>query len=220
MTPVWLFDLDNTLHNAGVHIFPHINRAMTVYLARRLDLSHEEASALRMHYWSRFGATLRGMVRNHAERPADFLAATHQFPDLGALLVFDRALLASLRALPGRKYIFSNAPRSYVDEVLRLTGLDHVMDGSFAVEDLGYQPKPQIRAYRAVLRRLKVPASRCIMVEDTAMNLRPAHCLGMRTVWITPHAAPRPLWVDLQLRNARQLRRGLRRIQTSAGGKS
>ena len=25
----WIFDLDNTLHNATVHIFPRINRAMT-----------------------------------------------------------------------------------------------------------------------------------------------------------------------------------------------
>ena len=30
--PVWLFDLDNTLHNASPHIFPHINRSMSLYL--------------------------------------------------------------------------------------------------------------------------------------------------------------------------------------------
>jgi putative hydrolase of the HAD superfamily len=24
-SPVWLFDLDNTLHNASPHIFPHLN---------------------------------------------------------------------------------------------------------------------------------------------------------------------------------------------------
>lgn len=205
MTPVWLFDLDNTLHDAGAHIFPHINRAMTAYLAQRLELSLEEAGALRSHYWTRYGATLRGMVRNHGERPARFLAATHRFDDLPAMVVFDRALLAQLRRLPGKKYIFSNAPRSYVDEILRITGLARVMDGSFAVEDLGYHPKPQIRAYRAVLRRLKVPAQRCIMVEDTAMNLRPARQLGMHTLWITPRPAPRPPWVERQYRNARNL---------------
>jgi putative hydrolase of the HAD superfamily len=25
--PVWIFDLDNTLHDADPHIFPHLNRA-------------------------------------------------------------------------------------------------------------------------------------------------------------------------------------------------
>lgn len=204
MKPIWLFDLDNTLHNAGVHIFPHINRAMTAYLAEHLQLSLEEAGALRMRYWRQYGATLRGMVRNHGTRPAHFLHATHQFDKLPEMVVFDRALLAHLSHLPGRKYIFSNAPRSYVDEILRITGLDRVMDGCFAVEDLAYHPKPQIQAYRAVLRKLRVPARRCIMVEDTAENLRPAKKLGMRTVLIS-RALKKPQWVDKRLLSARRL---------------
>ena len=32
----WIFDLDNTLHNATVHIFPRINRAMTEYVQTHL----------------------------------------------------------------------------------------------------------------------------------------------------------------------------------------
>ncbi|GAB2901027.1 pyrimidine 5'-nucleotidase [Uliginosibacterium flavum] len=203
--PVWLFDLDNTLHNAGVHIFPHINRAMTAYLAEHLQLSLEAASTLRWQYWTRYGATLRGMVSNHGTCPRHFLHHTHQFENLASMLVFDRALLAHLRQLPGRKVIFSNAPRQYVDAILRLTGLDKIMDESFAVEDLGFHPKPQIRAYRAVLKKLKVPAHRCIMVEDTAINLRPAKQLGMRTIWIY-RAVKKPLWVDQRLNSARQIR--------------
>ena len=34
--PVWLFDLDNTLHHASHAIFPQINRLMTAYVARVL----------------------------------------------------------------------------------------------------------------------------------------------------------------------------------------
>ena len=36
LSPVWLFDLDNTLHNADAGIFYIINRAMTDYMAQRL----------------------------------------------------------------------------------------------------------------------------------------------------------------------------------------
>ena len=32
---VWLFDLDNTLHNATPHIFPHINRSMRQYIEQQ-----------------------------------------------------------------------------------------------------------------------------------------------------------------------------------------
>ena len=46
-SPVWLFDLDNTLHNADAGIFYIINRAMTDYMAQRLKLSEEAASDLR-----------------------------------------------------------------------------------------------------------------------------------------------------------------------------
>ena len=34
----WLFDLDNTLHQATPHIFPHINRSMTEYIERHLGV--------------------------------------------------------------------------------------------------------------------------------------------------------------------------------------
>ncbi|MEN9879697.1 MAG: hypothetical protein RIQ55_343, partial [Pseudomonadota bacterium] len=34
--PVWVFDLDDTLHHATPNIFPHINRAMTAYIERHL----------------------------------------------------------------------------------------------------------------------------------------------------------------------------------------
>lgn len=50
---VWLFDLDNTLHNADAGIFTLINRAMTRYMARRLKLSESAASDLRQDYWHR-----------------------------------------------------------------------------------------------------------------------------------------------------------------------
>src|ERR687893_480495 len=85
--PVWIFDLDNTLHNAGPHIFPHINRSMTEYLQRELGLDAEGASALRQQYWKRYGATLLGLMRPHGTDPRRFLWETHQFPDLARMLV-------------------------------------------------------------------------------------------------------------------------------------
>ena len=58
--PVWLFDLDNTLHNATPHIFPHINRSMREYIERHLAVDKHEATRIRQHYWERYGATLLG----------------------------------------------------------------------------------------------------------------------------------------------------------------
>ena len=71
--PVWLFDLDNTLHNASPHIFPHINRSMTHYLEQHLGLAPDDANALRTHYWHRYGATMLGLMRHHGTDPDHFL---------------------------------------------------------------------------------------------------------------------------------------------------
>lgn len=201
---VWLFDLDDTLHNASAHIFPRINAAMTAYVAKHLEVDTATANALRMQYWHRYGATMLGMVRQHGTNPRHFLHHTHQFEQLEKLVVFDRALLKHLRHLPGRRYLFSNAPRAYLDAILRITGLHRVLHGSFAMEDLGFHPKPQKQAYQTVLRQLKVAPARCIMVEDSLQNLREAKRLGMRTIWIS-RTTRRPLWVDEKIRSPRQL---------------
>lgn len=204
--PVWLFDLDNTLHNASPHIFPHINRSMTSYLERHLSLSSDEANALRMHYWHQYGATLLGLMRHHKTDPHHFLHETHSFERLHKMMVFDRALKGMLKKLPGRKIVFSNAPRKYVEAVLGIMGIRNLFDEVASIETLNMQPKPGISAYRCIIRRYRLNPRRCIMVEDTAVNLRTARKLGMRTV-LVGSGTRQPAYVSVKLRSILQLRR-------------
>ena len=106
--PVWVFDLDDTLHHATPHVFPHINRAMTEYIERHLSLDYAAATALRQLYWKRYGATLLGLIRHHGVDPHHFLAQTHNFENLSSLLITAPALADTLKQLPGRRIIFSN----------------------------------------------------------------------------------------------------------------
>lgn len=208
--PVWLFDLDNTLHDASPHIFPHINRSMTAYLMRHLAIDEAGADALRVHYWKRYGATLLGLMRHHDTDPHHFLAETHRFESLSDLMVFDRALKAMLRRLPGTKIVFSNGPRAYAQAVIAAMGLRSRFHAVFGIEDMGFHPKPGIRAYRHLLRAHRLNPRHCVLVEDTAENLRPARRLGMRTVWVS-RSPRRPAHVDYQLLSVLALRRlGLR----------
>ena len=129
---VWIFDLDNTLHDATPYIFPHINRSMTAYLQQHLGLDQQAASELRVHYWRRYGATLSGLMKHHGTDPRHFLWHTHQFPQLPPMVLREPRLRHVLKKLPGRKLLFSNAPQHYVHAVLRLLRVD---DPRFA--DLG-----------------------------------------------------------------------------------
>ena len=51
MKRTWLFDLDNTLHDASHAAFGPTNRAMTEYIVEHLGLPFDDAWALRQHYW-------------------------------------------------------------------------------------------------------------------------------------------------------------------------
>jgi putative hydrolase of the HAD superfamily len=209
--PVWLFDLDNTLHDATPHIFPRINRAMTDYIMRELSVDEPQANALRQRYWSRYGATLRGLVAHHGIDPGHFLWHTHQFPDLDSILIHDRALKFLLPRLPGRKVLFSNAPEHYAKAVLARIGIGRCFDAVYAIEHLRLRPKPEVSAYLRLLSDLRIPASRCIMVEDSADNLVTAKRLGMRTVWVST-CTRRPPCVDFVVRHIGDLyRRNWRR---------
>lgn len=182
---------------------------MTAWLVRELRLSHDEADRLRVHYWHRYGATLLGLMRHHGTQPRHFLHGTHDVEALRPGIVFDRAIRHMLRRLPGRKIVFTNGPEHYARAVLRATGLESLIEGVHAIEHSRYAPKPRLGGFLRLLREHRLTASRCIMVEDTADNLRTAKQLGMRTVWVSRSATHHP-YVDLRVGSALELRRALR----------
>lgn len=223
---VWLFDLDNTLHDASRAVFGKLNGSMTDYIERHLGLPTDEANALRMHYWRRYGATLLGLERHHGIRASHFLAQTHQLPGLEAQLRMPLADRLALKRLPGRKVLLTNAPLDYAKRVLMALDMASVFESIVSIEGMRtfgqLRPKPDLRMMKVVLARLKLPAHRCVLVEDTLDNLRPVRQLGMRTVWMqryirhdfkrnlhgpqlggSPHR--RPAWVCAKIRQLRSL---------------
>jgi putative hydrolase of the HAD superfamily len=226
--PVWLFDLDNTLHNASHAIFPSISAKMNAYMADVLGdgVTPAEAhlvDAARMLYWQRYGATLLGMIKHHNVRAADFLHQTHAMDDLPSMIRAERGLGRILRRLPGRKILLTNAPQRYSSDVLRHLRLQRHFSHHIAIEAMHVhrqlRPKPSALLLRKLLRKQNVRASRCILVEDTLANLKSARPLGIRTVWITqylrmadpigtarlPKTLNLPMYVDVKVQSVRQL---------------
>jgi putative hydrolase of the HAD superfamily len=185
---LWLFDLDNTLHNASLASFPGIEAGMTAYVERELALASDAAHALRELYLRRYGTTLLGLVRHHRVQPAHFLHETHVLPELEALAHGHPHDFAALRRLPGRKVVLTNAPRAYTLRVLRAIGAERHFDDVVSIEDMSMfgqlRPKPDARMLRAVAARLKAHPSRCVLVEDTLQHLKAALSIGMATAWM------------------------------------
>ncbi len=208
----WIFDLDNTLHDARAHVFPQMNRAMTAYVQNALGLDEAAAGELRAHYWRRYGATLLGLMRHHGTDPRHFLLETHRFTHLEQILRKEPGLRQALRQLRGRRIVFSNAPAHYARAVLKALRIADLFDDVFSIEHTRFRPKPDAYGFLRLLRRNRLAASQCIMVEDTLDNLRTAKKLGMRTVWVS-HAHNAPAYVDARVRNIRELQRAGERLR-------
>ena len=185
---VWLFDLDNTLHDASHAAFGETNAAMNAYLIDHLGVDHDEAARLRVHYLQRYGATLLGLVRHHGVKASHFLEETHRHPGLEQRLRTSAHDRAALQRLRGRKFILTNAPRDYTLRVLNTLKLADLFDGVISIEDMTMfgqlRPKPDARMLRHIAARLKVRTSDCVLVEDVLENQRAARRVGMRSAWM------------------------------------
>ena len=203
---VWIFDLDNTLHDARPHIFPSMHAQMNAYLRRRFGLDEEGANAMRRFFWERYGTTLRGLVRHHGEDAKKFIRETHQFPELDAMVVGDNALGHALARLAGKRLGFSNAPRHHVEGVLRALGVARWFDAVYTIENTRYRPKPAFQGFRVLLRAHNLDAHRCALIDDMPENLRAAKRLGMSTVWVSNEARRAP-FADLRVNSVTELPR-------------
>jgi putative hydrolase of the HAD superfamily len=201
---VWIFDLDNTLHDAAVHIFPSMHEQIQAFLKKNFGVDDEGASRMRSDFWQRYGTTMNGLMRHHGTDPRRFLAETHVFPELADMVVHENALHHALARLGGRKLMFSNAPRHYVKEVLRAMGVGRFFDAVYTIEDARYRGKPAAHGFHVLLRNHDLDPHRCCFIDDSLDNLRTGHRLGMSTVWVSP-LKRKPSFVDVRVASVTEL---------------
>lgn len=193
----WVFDLDNTLYPAECDLFAQIDQRMTDFVARFLRLDRDVARATQKKYYAEHGTTLNGLMTMHGMKPEEFLAHVHEI-DLSPL-PRSPELVSAIKALPGKKYVYTNGSRRHAERVTEYMGLGEVFDGRFGIEDSIYTPKPAQSSYDAFCERFKITPNRAVFFEDLARNLAPAHAMGFATVlvhsekdWSHEPAAARP----------------------------
>lgn len=180
----WVFDLDNTLYPHHINLFSQIDKNMTAFVADLLQLHPDEARQLQKRYYYEHGTTLAGLMLHHAVDPADFLAKAHAI-DYSPLQP-DLALGEAIKALPGRKFIFTNGTVQHAQDAARAMGiLDH-FDDIFDIVAAEYQPKPASQTYDLFARQHGITPRNAVMFEDLPRNLLVPKSLGMKTVLLVP----------------------------------
>lgn len=178
-----LFDLDNTLYPAQRDLFALIDVRINRFMREVAAIPAAEVDGLRRRYWRDYGATLQGLIRHHAIDPEDYLDYVHDV-DVASRIGNDEGLRRSLSTIAAPCFVFTNGSKQHAERVLSALGIADLFASIFDIRIADYQPKPNPEPYHGVLQSLGVPAERCVMVEDSAENLRQAADLGMKTVLV------------------------------------
>lgn len=186
----FIFDLDNTLYHPSTGLMDQMHVRMGDYITRFLGVEAAVADQMRHRYWKQYGTTMAGLVTEHGVDPYHFMEFVHDL-DLSLVQACARTR-AHLQALPGRRVIFTNADNRHAERMLAHLGLADVFEQIYDVTRVGFTPKPALESYHKVLDCLGEKGSNCAMFEDALENLRPAHELGMATIWVTPEQQDHP----------------------------
>ncbi|MBI1364108.1 MAG: pyrimidine 5'-nucleotidase [Proteobacteria bacterium] len=179
----FIFDLDNTLYHPRTGLMDQMHTLIGLYIMRFMGVDAAMADQIRRRYWQKYGTTMAGLVAEHGVDPHQFMEFVHNI-DLSEVnpCARTRELLA---ALPGRRVIFTNADHRHAERMLTHLGIADLFEEVYDVTRVGFTPKPALQSYEKVLGWLGEEGQHCAMLEDSLENLRPAHALGMTTIWVT-----------------------------------
>ena len=178
----WIFDLDNTLYSGKTRVFEQVDKKMSEYISKKLNVSIAEAKEIQKNYFYKYNTTLNGMMKNHKIEANEFLEFVHDI-DID-FLKKDMPLGEELRKLEGKKIIFTNGSKKHALNVTQRIGIDQYFDDIFDIVDCNFIPKPKMEPYKKLVEKHKIDPNLCVLIEDIARNLKPAYEMGMKTVWI------------------------------------
>ena len=202
MDKIWIFDLDNTLHDAQKKIFPLINKKINQYISEVVKINLSEADVLRQKYWDNYGATLEGLIKHHNINPKDFLKKTHTLKHFEELVFPMQDLIKVLSSISGGKIIYTNAPRDYTNKVLKICKIEDYFDEIFSIEDCNFVAKPNITSMKIFLNKYGIKEA--IFVDDVKENLDTANQFGLSTIWLT-NKKENPSYIDKKISKLKDL---------------
>ncbi|WP_080424439.1 HAD family hydrolase [Burkholderia ubonensis] len=179
-----ILDLDNTIYPESWGLMDVISNRMVQFVRMKFQGEEVEVRRLIERYRSRFNSIAIGFLNDHRADFDDFLRYAHEI-DLEPYA--SNSSLGDLLALSGfrRKFIFSNAPRVHVVNVLRKFGLTDAFDGIVCIEDVGYRYKPSATAFDAFYTITKSDPCDSVFVDDCMFNIETARAQGNHTVHIS-----------------------------------
>jgi len=198
------FDLDDTLYPASSGLWDAIRDRMNAYMEGLIGLPREEIVNLRQSYLEKYGTTLRGLQAYYEVDADEYLAFVHDLP-LEKYILPDPDLRQLLLSLHQHRWVFTNADVNHARRVLNILGVFDCFDGIIDIRAIDFACKPETIAYqRAMVVARDDDPAKCVLFDDSARNLAPAHAIGFYTVLVGKDGTGLP--VDRAIPSLHQLR--------------
>jgi putative hydrolase of the HAD superfamily len=191
----WVFDMDGTLYPPDNGLEDALWDSWYDFFKKRCGYSREEVDAKSAIFEKAYeGNLFYGWM---IEENVSFEEIIHVFDSVDHSFV-ERCerTKAGVEALPGRKFIFTNAHFNRIDIVLERLGLLGHFDGLFYVRKMDDVVKPNPLVYDRFCAIHAVNPKTSIFFEDSVRNLKPAHEMGMKTVLLHKLTDKNPEYVD------------------------
>lgn len=177
-------DLDDTLYPNTSGVWEAIGERINLYMHEKVGIPVGRVAALRDQYFRAYGTTLNGLMLHHHVDPGDYLGYVHQVP-IEEMIQPDPELQHTLRSLPQRKVVFTNASSEHAERVIRALGLEGAIDQVVDILALQMVNKPRPESFlKAMALSGETEAAACVTVDDAVRNLMTASSLGMTTVLV------------------------------------
>ena len=179
-----LFDLDDTLYTDVSGLFDAVGLRIEQWTLQALHVSETEARILRRHYFTTYGTTMAGLLREHPGVDIDdYLDYVHDL-DITRYLDPDPRLAEMLSRLPAPKSVFTNSIASWAERITQHLGVRKYFEHIFDVRAVGYRSKPDLHAFNWVLGTLNLPGEACVLLDDRVSYLQGAATAGIHTVLV------------------------------------
>ena len=73
----YIFDLDNTLYSGQTKVFSEVDKKMSSYISKKLNVDLGKAKEIRKKYFYESGTTLSGLMKYDNIDPYEFLEFVH-----------------------------------------------------------------------------------------------------------------------------------------------
>lgn len=177
----WLVDLDNTLYCPNDKVFSILDKRIEYYLSYKCRCNLVNAAKIRKELFEKHKNTFSGSLKEKIidkQEMDEFISFAHDFKVEG-FVTQNKKIIDFLSLVKGRKFLFSNATKKYIKNILLALNLNNFFEKIFSIEDYKYSFKPNIEPYLYVIKYLNTRVQKVVFIDDMPINLSSAKKLRM-----------------------------------------